>query len=648
MVNARHCKNDIADVDPQLHFPRVAVISTVCGVISFVFGCGVRIVNLPRDKGKLPIQPDRLENMHQVPLQQLRVLNLTDESANYTSLSESWFVFDASDRDEDDESAAGIGNQLLVDIKNVNSNFLNSEECLKKAMIALLAENDFEPVSYYCRSRNHAGYSCHGHFDEAVMNLYTFPFNGVISLDLLTRDEEDLISFLEKIEGVFAIPEEKIHQLDEDYPPPQMTWTHKLRNFRHEFGVEDYHEGGKSVVEGELTQDILSQPGFEMKKQLAFVETKYQNVHFYEAINTRFRSVASYEKSLSKDGSYESLHPELFRQDKIVFLDGDSQSSLYGEAVYHEGLVHAAMLTHPNPKRVAIIGGGEGATLREVLKHKTVQEVVMIDIDGEFVQLCRKYLPEWSDCSDLVGSTAPSCFDDDRARVYFEDAFQWFIDRFAAGKRHADPEEDFFDVIIMDACDPTNDFVTKLYVDSTFVWSIYNGLSESGVFVAQIGRSSSHTGGIDETKMFKNMFEEVGFESMHIYDEGHSGFYEPWSHLVALKSAASRKLWYRNSAQTEIEIQKRISTTYSGKPALLYFDASVMSSYQLPDKVHEDVYCRLQERRECKAAWEMIKNHTIDVEIINTGHAFNPLYERNILHYEPNEGSIQSRVFVWL
>mmetsp|Transcript_5671 Transcript_5671/g.11995 ORF Transcript_5671/g.11995 Transcript_5671/m.11995 type:complete len:649 (+) Transcript_5671:156-2102(+) len=648
MVNARHCKNDIADVDPQLHFPRVAVISTVCGVISFVFGCGVRIVNLPRDKGKLPIQPDRLENMHQVPLQQLRVLNLTDESANYTSLSESWFVFDASDRDEDDESAAGIGNQLLVDIKNVNSNFLNSEERLKKAMIALLAENDFEPVSYYCRSRNHAGYSCHGHFDEAVMNLYTFPFNGVISLDLLTRDEEDLISFLEKIEGVFAIPEEKIHQLDEDYPPPQMTWTHKLRNFRHEFGVEDYHEGGKSVVEGELTQDILSQPGFEMKKQLAFVETKYQNVHFYEAINTRFRSVASYEKSLSKDGSYESLHPELFRQDKIVFLDGDSQSSLYGEAVYHEGLVHAAMLTHPNPKRVAIIGGGEGATLREVLKHKTVQEVVMIDIDGEFVQLCRKYLPEWSDCSDLVGSTAPSCFDDDRARVYFEDAFQWFIDRFAAGKRHADPEEDFFDVIIMDACDPTNDFVTKLYVDSTFVWSIYNGLSESGVFVAQIGRSSSHTGGIDETKMFKNMFEEVGFESMHIYDEGHSGFYEPWSHLVALKSAASRKLWYRNSAQTEIEIQKRISTTYSGKPALLYFDASVMSSYQLPDKVHEDVYCRLQERRECKAAWEMIKNHTIDVEIINTGHAFNPLYERNILHYEPNEGSIQSRVFVWL
>mmetsp|Transcript_14153 Transcript_14153/g.28862 ORF Transcript_14153/g.28862 Transcript_14153/m.28862 type:complete len:654 (-) Transcript_14153:124-2085(-) len=633
MVNARHCKNDIADVDPQLHFPRVAVISTVCGVISFVFGCGVRIVNLPRDKGKLPIQPDRLENMHQVPLQGLRVLNLTDESANYTSLSESWFVFDASDRDEDDESAAGIGNQLLVDIKNVNSNFLNSEERLKKAMIALLAENDFEPVSYYCRSRNHAGYSCHGHFDEAVMNLYTFPFNGVISLDLLTRDEEDLISFLEKIEGVFAIPEEKIHQLDEDYPPPQMTWTHKLRNFRHEFGVEDYHEGGKSVVEGELTQDILSQPGFEMKKQVAFVETKYQNVHFYEAINTHFRSVASYEKSLSKDGSYESLHPELFRQDKIVFLDGDSQSSLYGEAVYHEGLVHAAMLTHPNPKRVAIIGGGEGATLREVLKHKTVQEVVMIDIDGEFVQLCRKYLPEWSDCSDLVGSTAPSCFDDDRARVYFEDAFQWFIDRFAAGKRHADPEEDFFDVIIMDACDPTNDFVTKLYVDSTFVKSLYNGLSKSGVFIAQIGRAAAAV--VDETAMFKRMFSDVGFRSMHIYDEGRSGFYEPWSHLVALKNTVSRKLWYQNAANIDIELHKRIVSTHSGEPALLYFDASVMLSYQLPHMVHEDVYCRLH-LQQCYAVEDMVKNRDLDLTVIDDGDPFNPLYERNVFYNKPN------------
>ncbi len=117
---------------------------------------------------------------------------------------------------------------------------------------------------------------------------------------------------------------------------------------------------------------------------------------------------------------------------------------------------------------------------------------------------------------------------------------------------------------------------------------------------------------------------------------------------MALKSTASRKLWYRNSAQTEIELQKRIVTTHSGKQALLYFDASIMMSYQLPDKVYENVYCRLPGRHECMAAWVMIKNHTMDVENIDNGEVFNPLYERNMLHSEPKDILLQNLVVVSL
>lgn len=64
-------------------------------------------------------------------------------------------------------------------------------------------------------------------------------------------------------------------------------------------------------------------------------------------------------KSLSNDGSYESRNKELFTTDKEVYLDGDVQSSSYGDVQYHEALVHPALITHPNPRRVAIIGGGE-------------------------------------------------------------------------------------------------------------------------------------------------------------------------------------------------------------------------------------------------------------------------------------------------
>jgi spermidine synthase len=116
------------------------------------------------------------------------------------------------------------------------------------------------------------------------------------------------------------------------------------------------------------------------------------------------------------------------------------------------------MFAHRNPKRVAIVGGGEGATLREVLKHNTVEKVVMIDIDEKMVQLSRQYLPFWSDCSMLANS-AESCFNDPRVETYYVDAFQWFIERFS-GDNDVDGDEemesmqkskeDRFDVIIMD------------------------------------------------------------------------------------------------------------------------------------------------------------------------------------------------------
>ena len=154
-------------------------------------------------------------------------------------------------------------------------------------------------------------------------------------------------------------------------------------------------------------------------------------------------------KSLVNDESYESLHREYFAPDRMIFLDSILQSRRSGDAAYHESLVHPAMFAHSNPERVAIIGGGEGATLREVLKHNTVKHVVMVEIDEEMVKLSREFLPEWSDCSNLVGSKSKSCFEDPRVALYFEDAFQWFVDRFQS--IDTESNEGLFDVIIVDA-----------------------------------------------------------------------------------------------------------------------------------------------------------------------------------------------------
>jgi len=79
---------------------------------------------------------------------------------------------------------------------------------------------------------------------------------------------------------------------------------------------------------------------------------------------------------------------------KALILDGKTQSTLYDEFIYHESLVHPAMITHPNPRKVLILGGGEGATAREVLKHRSVEEVVMVDIDEDVIKISKEYLPE--------------------------------------------------------------------------------------------------------------------------------------------------------------------------------------------------------------------------------------------------------------
>jgi len=84
-----------------------------------------------------------------------------------------------------------------------------------------------------------------------------------------------------------------------------------------------------------------------------------------------------------------------FQYGRCLMLDGKMQSAEKDEFIYHEALVHPALITHPDPKNVCIIGGGEGATQKHCIWHNTVEKCWMIDIDGMVMDLSRKYLPEW-------------------------------------------------------------------------------------------------------------------------------------------------------------------------------------------------------------------------------------------------------------
>ncbi len=151
-----------------------------------------------------------------------------------------------------------------------------------------------------------------------------------------------------------------------------------------------------------------------------------------------------------------------------LVLDGYIQSAEIDEYIYHESLVHPAMVLHPSPRKVLIVGGGEGATLREVLKHRTVEEATMVDIDGELVELCKKYLEPMH----------RGAFSDPRARIVIED-----------GKKFVEETKDRYDVIILDLTDPYSSEIAKELYTEPFYRKVLEHLNPGGVIVTQAGNS---------------------------------------------------------------------------------------------------------------------------------------------------------------
>ena len=272
-----------------------------------------------------------------------------------------------------------------------------------------------------------------------------------------------MLPLLPELERLFAIPLSKSEDTsagaaNETAPViPTVRWTHKKR------GYADYYQDGilasgprrgKTGDSSDAEEFLLGWSAIERaEKTPVLVETTdYQTVEIYGG------STVSSSSSLRT------------RANKRVFLDGVMQSTLHGLEAYHEILVHPALMSLPRPpQRVAIVGGGEGSTLREVLKHPSVETCVMIDIDGEFVELAQDHLSEWNDCSDIPGAQEEeeqeddeddddeeeedeeyvSCFENKRAKIYHENAVAWFVDRFS--DKDSLKEEEKFDVIIMDA-----------------------------------------------------------------------------------------------------------------------------------------------------------------------------------------------------
>ena len=154
---------------------------------------------------------------------------------------------------------------------------------------------------------------------------------------------------------------------------------------------------------------------------------------------------------------------ELERFGRALFLDRILQVAELDEFIYHEMLVHVPLCTHPAPRRVLIIGGGDGGTLRETVKHGDLSDIDLVELDEAVVRVCRQWLPG-------VGGAA---WDDPRVHLHFADGFAFLRD-VPAGR---------YDAILVDCSDPGTPADT-LYGEE-FYRLAYRALADGGCLVQQ-------------------------------------------------------------------------------------------------------------------------------------------------------------------
>ncbi len=198
---------------------------------------------------------------------------------------------------------------------------------------------------------------------------------------------------------------------------------------------------------------------------------------------------------------------------RMLVLDGAIQLVEEGEASYHEPLVHPALLAHPHPEAVLVVGGGDGGALREVLRHPGVRRAVMVELDEEVLRVSVELLNVGKGVLEQVLAG-----EEPRAELRVESGAEYL-----KGKREA------FDAIVVDSTDPVGP--AAVLFSQAFFEDAYRALRDPGVYVTQAGSVYLFTEEfVTAYRRMRAVFDRVWAFSFPVI-----GYASPWAFLVGAK-----------------------------------------------------------------------------------------------------------------
>lgn len=193
---------------------------------------------------------------------------------------------------------------------------------------------------------------------------------------------------------------------------------------------------------------------------------------------------------------------------RILVLDGDLQSAEVDEQLYHEMLVQPPLVLHPNPRRILIIGAGEGASVREALKHRTVETVTVVDFDESIIKLSKEHLQSWH----------RGAFNDPRVNLIISD-----------GRAYVENNANKYDVVIIDVLDSHIEGPARALYTKQFFQLLKTRLAPGALMTVQAMKLSELE--YESHALIKRTLKSI-FAEVHSYSASIPSFFGDWSFLL--------------------------------------------------------------------------------------------------------------------
>ncbi len=330
--------------------------------------------------------------------------------------------------------STALGNHILVEFMNCEPHIMNDVAAIERDMVAAAQNAGATVINSTFHHFSPYGVSGVVVIQESHLAIHTWPEYGYAAVDLFTCGEMN-------------------------------AWT-SFDFLKEAFGAKSY-----SAIEMKRgTVNLLTRNNFDMSS-MRQKASEWVNPGFYtrnvwftdkdenQALSLRFTGEVFYDVQ----SPFQRVRIlESYKYGKMLALDDMVMTTIEDEFHYHEMISHPAMFTHGNAKNILVIGGGDGGTIREILRHDSVEKVTMVEIDGEVIKACKEHLPQIA-----------AEFDNPKLELLVADGIEFI----------KNAQADSYDIIIVDGSDPVGPAEGLFSVE--FYTNCYNALKKDGILVAQ-------------------------------------------------------------------------------------------------------------------------------------------------------------------